>query len=97
MGDRHHAFTALLFHAQAISAVDIALWDALGKAVGQPVYNLLGGKTKVIRAWYLFNTDHDGDLVQERLPVYATSSRPDLSKKMGFVGGKFPLPYGPAV
>lgn len=28
---------------QAIAAVDIALWDALGKALGQPVYKLLGG------------------------------------------------------
>ena len=28
--------------------------------------------------------------------MYATSTRPDLSKKMGFQGGKFPLPYGPA-
>ena len=63
---------------QAISAVDLALWDALGKLHDVPVYKLLGGKTK------------------ERLPVYATSSRPDLSKAMGFQGGKFPLPYGPA-
>tara|TARA_B100000886_G_scaffold339888_1_gene306828 strand:- start:646 stop:1833 length:1188 start_codon:yes stop_codon:yes gene_type:complete len=30
----------------AISAVDIAIWDALGKAAKKPVYNLLGGKTK---------------------------------------------------
>src|SRR5215510_13625098 len=30
----------------AISAVDIALWDILGKAVGQPVFRLLGGRTK---------------------------------------------------
>jgi D-arabinonate dehydratase len=28
---------------QAIAAADIALWDALGKALGQPVYKLLGG------------------------------------------------------
>jgi L-rhamnonate dehydratase len=62
---------------QAISAVDLALWDALGKLKNEPVYNLLGGKTK------------------GRLPVYATTARPDLAKKMGFKGAKFPLPYGP--
>ena len=63
---------------QAISAVDLALWDALGKARGVPVYALLGGKTK------------------DKLPMYATSTRPDLSQKMGMKGGKIPLPYGPA-
>ena len=62
---------------QAISAVDLALWDVLGKLKNEPVYNLLGGKTK------------------GRLPVYATTARPDLAKKMGFKGAKFPLPYGP--
>ncbi|HEV2500044.1 MAG TPA: L-rhamnonate dehydratase [Terriglobia bacterium] len=30
----------------AISAVDIALWDLMGKIVKQPVFRLLGGKTK---------------------------------------------------
>ena len=30
----------------AISAVDIALWDILGKATKQPVFKLLGGRTK---------------------------------------------------
>jgi len=62
---------------QAISAVDLALWDCLGKFHGQPVYNLLGGKTK------------------DKLPVYATTARPDLAKALGFVGAKIPLPYGP--
>lgn len=63
---------------QAMSAVDLALWDILGKLRNEPVYQLLGGK------------------VTGRLPVYATSTRPDLSKAMGFHGAKFPLPYGPA-
>src|SRR5579862_4575478 len=30
----------------AISAVDIAIWDLLGKSAKQPVFRLLGGKTK---------------------------------------------------
>ncbi|TAK20773.1 MAG: mandelate racemase/muconate lactonizing enzyme family protein [Chloroflexota bacterium] len=30
----------------AMSAIDIALWDILGKSVGKPVYELLGGKCR---------------------------------------------------
>ena len=30
----------------AISAVDLAVWDAKGKILGQPVFKLLGGRTK---------------------------------------------------
>ena len=33
--------------SQAMSAVDLALWDLLGKLRGEPVYAMLGGKTKV--------------------------------------------------
>ncbi|MGH9448979.1 MAG: enolase C-terminal domain-like protein [Terriglobia bacterium] len=31
---------------EMISAIDLALWDLVGKVLGQPVYNLAGGKTK---------------------------------------------------
>ena len=31
---------------EAISAIDIALWDCIGKALGTPVYNLLGGRVR---------------------------------------------------
>ena len=33
-------------HSTAISAVEIALWDILGKELGVPVYRLLGGPTR---------------------------------------------------
>ena len=31
---------------RAISAVDIALWDIVGQYTGQPIYNLLGGRSR---------------------------------------------------
>ena len=90
---------------QAMSAVDLAIWDALGIAKGEPVYNLLGGKTKekcvgAPRARAQLAAPAAAPPPPppppRRLPMYATSTRPDLSKKMGFKGGKVPLPYGPA-
>ena len=32
------------FYTESIAAIDIALWDILGKYLNQPVYQLLGGK-----------------------------------------------------
>jgi L-alanine-DL-glutamate epimerase-like enolase superfamily enzyme len=37
---RQHGRRGLLMHA--IAGIDMALWDLIGKAVGQPVYRLLG-------------------------------------------------------
>jgi galactonate dehydratase len=31
---------------RALSAVDIALWDLVGQATGQPIYNLIGGRCR---------------------------------------------------
>lgn len=39
-----------------ISGIDIALWDAKGKVLRQPVYNLLGGKTReTLKVYYTGN------------------------------------------
>jgi L-rhamnonate dehydratase len=62
----------------AISGVDLALWDLLGKLREEPVYHLLGGA------------------VRDELTFYATGTRPDIAKQLGFIGGKMPLRYGPA-
>lgn len=41
--DTHFMGAAL---SAALSAIDIALWDIAGKAVGQPVHRLLGGRVR---------------------------------------------------
>jgi len=62
----------------AISGVDLALWDLIGRLRDEPVHQLLGGA------------------VRDELAFYATGSRPDAAKALGFVGGKMPLHHGPA-
>lgn len=36
-----------------------------------------------------------GGRTKSQVPVYATTSRPDFARDLGFHGAKFPLPYGP--
>lgn len=77
-------FRASMFYGRkgvtmnAISGVDCAVWDLLGRLRQEPVWAMIGGK------------------MRDRQPMYATGPRPDLAKQMGFIGGKYPLPYGPA-
>ncbi|MDA4121804.1 MAG: mandelate racemase/muconate lactonizing enzyme family protein [Thaumarchaeota archaeon] len=65
----------------AMSAIDIALWDILGKAQKQPVFKLLGGGGKPIPAY-------------ASLPSYATSEEliaacEEVVKKYNFTAIKF--------
>ena len=43
---RHGFYRGDIVLTSAISAVDIAMWDIKGKALGVPVYELLGGLTR---------------------------------------------------
>ncbi|MFY8216386.1 MAG: enolase C-terminal domain-like protein [Chthoniobacterales bacterium] len=70
----------------AISAVDIACWDIMGKALGQPVYNLLGGKTKErVRAYasrcYAME---DLDALAEEAKGYVAEGFTAIKQRFGF-------------
>ena len=47
-----------LYGTPALSAIEMALWDIIGKATGQPIYNLLGGRCHdKLRAYAYMPTD----------------------------------------
>jgi L-alanine-DL-glutamate epimerase-like enolase superfamily enzyme len=72
----------------AISAVDIALWDLLGKAAKQPVFRLLGGRTKPripVYASRLYATELDELAAEAR-----------RYKEQGFKAMKLRFGWGPA-
>jgi galactonate dehydratase len=48
-------------HAAAVAAIDLALWDLRGKALGVPVYDLLGGKTRDYARCYCHVQRRGGD------------------------------------
>jgi L-rhamnonate dehydratase len=71
----------------AISAVDIALWDLLGKSAKQPVYRLLGGKTKQripVYASRLYST-----------PLDELETEAKRYKKEGYKAMKLRFGWGP--
>ena len=70
-----------------LSAIETALWDLTGKALGLPVYQLLGGKFRDRIRLYM-----DTALYQHRLPEpekFAEAARE--AKEMGFTAVKFDL------
>lgn len=60
--------------SSAISAIDIALWDLKGKALGVPIYELLGGRVRDKVVCYPHNVGHSsevGPLVESCLATTA--------------------------
>ena len=72
----------------AISGVDIAIWDLLGKSVGRPVFKLLGGRTKEkIPCYY-------SKLYRTELKAMQEEAQRFLDQ--GFRAFKMRFGYGPA-
>jgi len=73
----------------AISGIEIAFWDLIGKACGQPVYKLLGGRGHEQLPAYA-NGWYGG---ARTVPQYAQAAREVMAR--GYVGLKFD-PFGTA-
>ena len=71
----------------AISAIDIALWDIKGKALGVPVYELLGGRTRGKIRVYASVMKKPGDL-QELADGYKKLQDRGFNAAKIFVNGK---------
>lgn len=87
----------------AIAAVDVALWDIKGKALGTPVYNLLGGKSRdgVLVYTHANGNDIEDTIAATRrymdqgyLAVRAQSAVPGIAASYGVPKGA--KPYEPA-
>jgi L-rhamnonate dehydratase len=64
--------------SMAMAGVDLALWDLLGRALKQPVYNLLGGKVR--------------DEIPCYVTIHPDDAKEWVSR--GFLGVKIAAPYG---
>ena len=59
-----------------LSGIEMALWDIVGKAVGKPVYDLLGGKVhERLRSYTYLYPDEPGSHAYSDSPVYSTPAR----------------------
>lgn len=72
----------------ALSAVDVALWDALGKTYGRPVYELLGGAFRrsvqpYATGFYRSTEMTTGNLVEEAVR-YSAGGFTAMKVKVGF-------------
>ncbi len=82
---------------QAMSAVDIALWDLAGKQLGVPVYKLLGGaRTERIRP---YATCYPGDIYDGPMaPIVDEIARQaQISVEQGITAIKVPVLFGPEI
>ncbi|WP_424965241.1 L-rhamnonate dehydratase [Dinoroseobacter sp. S375] len=84
---RSHAWGRKGIGMTAISAVDLAIWDLMGKLAGKPVFKLLGGRTKEKIPVY-YSKLYAG-------PIEAMQAEAEEAKKHGYHSYKMRFGYGP--
>jgi mannonate dehydratase len=72
----------------AISGVDIALWDIKGKRAGMPVYQLLGGKCREAAACYAHADGLDKEEVLTNVLKFQEQGYQHIRVQMGGYGGR---------
>ncbi|WP_375492600.1 mandelate racemase/muconate lactonizing enzyme family protein [uncultured Jatrophihabitans sp.] len=65
MLDATHMWGRRGIETYAVSGIDIALWDLLGKASGQPVYRLLGATKSQVRGYFAPSLKRTEEVVDE--------------------------------
>ncbi len=72
----------------AISGVDMALWDIKGKQAGMPVYQLLGGKCREAAAVYAHADGRDPQEVEDNVRKLMAEGYRTVRIQMGGYGGR---------
>jgi mannonate dehydratase len=72
----------------AISGIDMALWDIKGKLANMPVYQLLGGKCREAAAVYVHADGRDPQEVRANVQRYLEQGYRYIRVQVGGYGGK---------